>query len=147
MFSGHVNSLSREAFPVPPRQVGKDLLAVDIRDYAWDVKVWEKLATEDPYFHAVVEVKETVTKIIQRYYPAGTYDGVYHEAGDWPVRVREVVSVKKASALAPWLPAKEIAALALMTGSEIPIVRADWFIHQTAIQADRKAGYYDWGWG
>lgn len=40
--------------------------------------------------------------------------------------------------------AEEYATLVLLTGSEIPIVRADWFIYQTAIQEGRgTAGYYD----
>lgn len=138
----HINSLSREAHPQPCRVVAKDLLAVDIRDYTWDAKVWERLATEDPYFHALIEITKTVETTIQKHYPAGTYDGKYYEAGDWPVVVRTKTKVKKTSA-APWLPPKETAALALMTQSEIPIVRADWFLFQTAIQADRKAGYYD----
>lgn len=138
----HVNMLSREAHIQPCRRVTPDLLAVDIEDYTWDAKVWERLVTEEPYFHAIVETVTTIEKTEKKHYPAGTYDGKYHEAGDWDVIVRTKVKAKKA-ALAPWLPAKESAALALATQSEIPIVRADWFIHQTAIQLDRKAGYYD----
>ncbi len=33
--------------------------------------------------------------------------------------------------------------LALTTGSKAPVVRADWFQNQTAIQEGRKPGYYD----
>lgn len=44
---------------------------------------------------------------------------------------------------APWLVAADITALALATGSNVPIVRADWFLYQTAVVEDRgEASYY-----
>ncbi len=57
----------------------------------------------------------------------------------------KAAEAKTTTAQAPWLPAAEIAALALAVNSESPIVRADWFLNQTAIQAGRDGhGYYDW---
>lgn len=134
----HANSLSREAFLQPARRVGKDLLAVDLQDYGWDAKVWERFLTEDPYFHAVVEVVTRTT--VKEYWPGGQYQGEHWDAGYYDVV--KTSKVKKASA-APWTDPKSALALALATNSEVPVVRADWFLYQTAIQLDRKAGYYD----
>lgn len=133
------NSLSRESELVRPVLVAPDLVRLDLADYAWSAKTWELLLeAKEPYFH--VEIVKTEVD----------YDeyGYYEDAArtKW-ITTRKVARGKKeirTAASAPWLPGKEIAGLIVLTGSQIPVVRADWWLHQTAIAADRKAGYYEW---
>lgn len=112
----HVNSLSREAEFAFPRPVGPDLYRVDLLDYAWDARTWEKLADVEPYFHVKLQ--------------GGTV------RGKGP-RVPRVVTAQ-----APWLPAAEAAYLVNRTQSQVPVVRADWFLFQTSRQVVAP-GYYD----
>lgn len=50
----------------------------------------------------------------------------------------------KIAAGASWLPAPDLAYLIQVTGSQSPVLRADWFLYRTAIQEGRNdAGYYD----
>jgi len=44
---------------------------------------------------------------------------------------------------ARWIGAKHYADLVSATQSQVPIVRGDWFFHQTRQQQNRVAGYYD----
>lgn len=57
--------------------------------------------------------------------------------------VRRKIGDKEEVLAARWLPKDEMTKLIGWTDSIIPVVRADWFWVQTAIQADRKVGYYD----
>jgi hypothetical protein len=57
--------------------------------------------------------------------------------------VRRKIGDKEEVLAARWLPKNEITKLIGWTDSIIPVVRADWFWVQTVVQADRKAGYYD----
>ena len=131
----HCNGLSRESDIVVPVAVdpGKGLLRIYLYDYDWPASVWDKLA--DPVFVTQIETKSEVVP-----WPGGVWpdDGKHYAAGSFTVRR----NVKKA-ALAPWLGAANAAELANLTQSQCPIVRADWFVWQTAIQADRNVGYYD----
>ncbi len=161
----HCNSLSQEAEIIRPVLVTPDLLRISLLDYGIDPKTWEKLAANDPYFHAIL-VKEVVdVKIVEVDVPIGywrmkaTREIVTDDA--WIARNKDFVywqtvrtdrrEVKKETkrqetitSAAPWLPAADIAALYVLTGSECPIVRGDWWLVWTAIQAGRKgAGYYD----
>jgi hypothetical protein len=133
----HVNSLSREPELAAPFKVAPDLLRVFLDDYQWDRKVWERLLeVPDPYYHAVVE---RVVVVQQEY---GYFAGPGRT--NWvTTRVVPEKQKKRVNASAPWLPTVEVAALIALTQSQIPLVRADWFLFQTAIQKDRKAGYYD----
>lgn len=116
VFAGHVNGLSREATIVRPRRVSAWLWAIDARDYQWSLDVFGQLAFADG--------------TVEPYLHAETLD-----AKGKPVRPQ---------ILAPWLPATEYAGLATATDSSTPIVRADWFIHRTAIVEGRKGhSYYD----
>lgn len=54
----------------------------------------------------------------------------------------DIGGIRKAAA-APWLDAKAIGELIVLTQSQTPILRLDWFVVQTATQDGRKAGYYD----
>lgn len=139
VISYQVNALSRSADPYPPRQVTPDLLAVNWKDYGWDPAVWERLAAVDPYFHQKVKLGSDA--VVRTVWPGGKQDGAFFKAGYYK-ETRKAGSIIDASA--PWLPTKEITALREMTYSEAPVLRADWFLVQTAIQADRVAGYYDW---
>ncbi len=109
------------------------------------LKVWEQLGNPalEPLFHDFQKGE---------YYPAGKYnDGTPYAAG----YLKQIV-------LAPWLteplglpeqePARGAAkkeyldalvSLKEQTYSSCPVIEASNFIWQTAIQFDRKAGYYD----
>ena len=129
----HCNGLSRESDIVVPVAVGSGLLRIYLSDYDWPASVWDKLA--DPVFVTQIEAKSEAVP-----WPGGVWpdDGKHYAAGSFTVRRK----VKKA-ALAPWLGAANAAELANLTQSQCPIVRADWFVWNTAIQADRNPGYYD----
>jgi hypothetical protein len=45
---------------------------------------------------------------------------------------------------APWLPPDDLGYLLQTTGSNSPVLRADWFLYRTAVQEGRRdAGYFD----
>lgn len=147
VLGGHLNLLSREPDIVRPGQVGL-LLRINLDDYGEAfARAWEQLAEAEPYFHATVEV-EKVEKVTKRQ----AY-GYKQPDGSWKVTEYrdEVVEEKRKVRLpaqAPWLadtPEHQQALLSLLalTGSQVPVVSAEWFVFQTAIQADRKPGYYD----
>ena len=109
-----VNSLSREAVLAKPRRVTPWLFSVVLDDYAW----------KRERFGSLVFAKGAV----EPYFHVQTLDakGATIPAG------------------APWLPAADLAYLIQTTGSETPVVRADWFLNRTGIQEGRKGfGYYD----
>jgi hypothetical protein len=143
----HCNSLSREPELAAPQPVAENVVRVDFRDYGWKRETWEKLAEVEPYLHvdlekAAVRVEKVAVEDMVWIVPVGG-------RGYWEKRVRyEERAVKDAPkkdrAHAPWMPTAEIAYLAKTLDSDAPIVRADWFIHQTAVAEGRKAGYYDW---
>lgn len=120
------NSLSREAEVLQPRFVAADLLAVRLIDYGWSATTWDRFALVDPYF--------TVRLLTP--WPGG----VWH--GDGKQYAKNSFSTTT-TASAPWLQAAAMAELYSRTGSKAPILRADWWLSQVAIQADRKVGYYD----
>lgn len=133
VLSGHVNGLSRRAEIIRPRIVDGttgSLFAVILDDYGWPPDVFDQLADADPYFYADYETPEIWT----RTHPDGRKEKFTKR-----VRVR---------ALADWLsisPAHAVATQQLPTllQARAPIVHAPKFLSQTAIQADRKPGYYD----
>lgn len=127
------NSLSKEAELVAPALVAPGLWRVDLRDYGMKASVWDRL--EDPYFTATVKTK----KWVREWHPAGTLNGVSYQAGYYSTH--KTVTQR---ALAPWLGPRDAVYLAEKTRSVAAIVRADWFLVQTAQQADRNGtGYYD----
>jgi hypothetical protein len=65
------------------------------------------------------------------------------EDADNYFHVRVEVNGKRVNAAAPWLNAESVKAMTALTQSSTYLLRGDWFFAQTAIQADRKAGYYD----
>jgi hypothetical protein len=115
-FTFWVNSLSREANISRPREVSVTLLAVYLPDYTWNDKFYERLgfaASAEPYFHVI---GATTTK-----------DG----------KAARVVLP------GPWLPQAEYKELVKLTQSNVPVLRADWFVYQTGQQEDRFTGYYN----
>lgn len=138
VLAGHCNQLSRSPLITRPARVGT-LLRVNLKDYAWSTETWEKLT--DPYFALVTEIERKENAI----WPGGDYKGAYHPAGTKYVRTWQ----ERTAVLAPWLVESEddkarIAEVLTWTASKMPVVRGDWFMNQSAIQADRAAGYYDW---
>jgi hypothetical protein len=130
------NSLSREPELAAPRQVAAGLWRLDLDDYRWDAKTWEKLADAgEPYFTLQVVKVEAVYQ-----------DYGYYQNGVWYRTESRKVGEKKRveAAAAPWTPAREALYLREQTGSAVPVVRADWWLYQTSVAIDRKAGYYDW---
>jgi len=145
-----VNSISREAELVTPRQAAADLTAIDIRDYNLDSATWEKLAVIDPYFH-VPAVEEDEYEDYGNYWLRGQVVPKGTAGAEWKTseKRRTGKKIKKQGAASPWLPTKEIKELIERTGSAAPIVRADWFFVQTARQLSLRnkqtgVGYYDW---
>lgn len=133
VFSGHVHHESTEPDIVVPEAVPNTkgrLLRFNVDDYGekWR-KTWERLAGADPYGHVVLETKKQ----------------------DWidsTTKQYLKTTFEKVTAIAPWIadtPEEKaaIAELVQLTGSQVPIVRLDWFIWQTGIQNDRDPGYYD----
>ncbi len=163
VLSFHCNSLSREAEIVRPLLVAPDLVRISLLDYGIDPKVWDKLAEHDPYFHAqlvkqvvAVAVEEEVevghwhrkgdNQIVTPVFAKANPAAVWWEKTGTQKRVAKKQDAKQETltSAAPWLGTQDIAGLILLTGSEVPIVRADWFVAWTAIQAGRKgSGYYD----
>lgn len=140
----HVNSLSREADLVRPRRVTDSLVAVELDSYGWPAAAWERLADADPWFHAQVQSEVARTKEEVRDQEYG-----HHIDGKWvrtrvekervPVTTKETV---KQTVLAPWLPVLETTFLVAATGSQAPVLRADWWIDQTGQQRGER-GYYE----
>lgn len=114
----HVNSLSREWELVNPVIVAPEVYRIRLSDYGWKADVYERLLQAEPYFNARIEVKTTSRRTGKRI-------------------------VKQVIAAASWLPAEEMAFLIQETGSQVPILRAEWFWSQTVVQEQRIAGYYD----
>lgn len=122
----HCNSLSREGDFVTLLKVGEDTYRIDRRDFGWRDDTWDKLP--DPYF---LDLQNPVTKD-QRY---GHYEGT-----KWKVtRTQKVTFFPMGGWCGP-----HAGALADLTDSYVPIVRADWFFAQTARQVNTDgAGYYN----
>lgn len=164
----HVNSLSRESEVVRPVLVTPDLVRISLLDYGIDPKVWEKLADNDPYFHALLvkEVVDVREETVEELMPYGHWRRKSDNARVDPEvgradretywfqlvenkrvarRVKKETKKRETvTSAAPWLPAPDVAALVLLTGSQAPVVRADWFVAWTSIQSGRKgSGYYD----
>jgi hypothetical protein len=161
-----INLVSRSPDPVRPVRIAPGLWRVDTREPGWKRARREKLAAIDPWFHAIVEEVEFVTTTKVEDWPGGVHplDGKFHPPGRYPVERRERKSTKRLSVLAPWLlspqeerdlatgkidaTATNAGKLALLSESQAPIVRADWFLVQIARQLSLRnqqtgAGYYD----
>jgi hypothetical protein len=127
VLSGHVNGLSRRINLRPPKIVKGTLgglLRLDIRDYGWDRKVWERLVS--PYNH----VRTTVD------WPGGVWPGDGLNYAPASFRWNRPL-------IAPWQ-GPDAVRLAGLTQSQAPIVNGLWLLWQTAVQEGRgTTGYYD----
>lgn len=144
--SFQVNSLSRKARLRRSQDAlaAPDLVRLDVRDFGWDPKTYDKLSEADPYFHVLVQVEEEET--VEKVWPGGVWpgDGKFYPKGAFKIQERlKAVKGKPRAATAPWLPADKVKDLVEQTGSSSPVLRADWFLVQTGIQRTRVAGYYD----
>ncbi len=152
----HVNLISRESAFAYPKLIAPGLCRVDLRNYQWNPKVWEKLADIDPYFHRVVTedvIEEFVEekKVKQAYGYTDAYGHTHITEYRDEVKKEKRVRRRQISKRKLFVPngAAQLAGLALLTGSDAPIVRADWFLVQSARQTsldnleDTGVGYYD----
>ena len=139
VFDFWANSLSREVDLVKLVAVGAGVLRADLADYGWDAKVWEKLADADPYFHAQIETFKLSDTLL---WPGGRWeDGKEYAAGSFTYQKQ--IKVRQTAA-APWVDARQIGELIAFTQSQAPLLRADWWLVQTAAQVGREGtGYYD----
>lgn len=137
VYKGHLNSLSRQVDILPLAPIGGNLLLrVNLLDYGWDISLWEKL--NDPYYHTIIETKTV------KHWSGGIW---WQDNKHYPANAFTYHDVQKTQAIAPWVSQgqqESLKALIEMTQSKAPIVRADWFFNQTAIQEERAVGYYDW---
>lgn len=152
----HVNILSREATFGNVYRVAPGLWRVDRREFDWRKVQFDNLAKIDPYFHRqqIKVVVEEVEVDVQVEVPCYGYDiygrqihvGNRVETRRQKKRVQRQVS---SNILFAPLVAGQLASLSLLTRSNAPILRADWFIAQTCRQLDSRnrdntgAGYYD----
>ncbi len=140
----HCNLLSRESDFGEPLWLCPDLVRVDLRDYQWQAKVFEKLATTDPYYHKTVEGEEVEHS---EPWPGGIWpgDGKEYAPGSFNQTWKEK---KKTRLLFCHGAETELGAAALLASSEAVILRADWFLAQSARQLSLRnkqegTGYYD----
>ena len=135
VLSGHVNHLSVEQDLVPVHIVdewGLSVVRINLNDYHWSVETWDRLARVDPYFHVKV-IREWEGGV----WPA---DGKTYAKGAFPYN-----DFLLAPVLSEGPEGKaNLSYLADALKTRVPILRADWFLNQTAIQANRAVGYFDW---
>jgi hypothetical protein len=150
VLNGHVQHLSRETdlqrlHVVPGTHQG--LLRLNLEDYRWSRDLWEGLAAEDPWYHVDLNVEQVTTEVVPWRGGVWPGDGKFYGAGTFTVERQ--VKRKSASqrALSPVLTETEehkraLAEVVTMTGSSVPLLRADWFFNQTAAAVNRKTNYY-----
>src|SRR5581483_6436678 len=140
--SDAANKLSREGEIRRPRKVTPWLWAVDFRDYRWNETVWGELAKVNHYHLVPLKGAETPpvrkTRQVTKY---DQYNRPYYATEEYTEP-----GAKAADTFAPMFGDDPgFAELVTLTGSATPVIRADDWLFQTAIQAGRKGhGYYDW---
>lgn len=164
--SGHVNQLSKQT-NIRPVQIVQNtnfsIVKVNILDYDWPVDIWEKLADVDPYFHILVQ-NSNIETLYPGPFPSEWFfgGGVYwryisktkyeiDKKGIFPIEEDEKYGIrgsnKKENLINPTILTKgnkeKLNYILQQTQTNVPFVRADWFIKQTLAQNDRNPGYYD----
>jgi hypothetical protein len=139
----HLNSLSREADLAAIVQVDPELYRVDVRDYGWDAKVYERLADADPHFHVRLKSEVEVLEEFGNWYVEGRTVAKGTPGAVWRTTETRPAGRKVVTAAAPWLDAAAITELVNRTQSQAPLLRADWFFFQTAISEGHEPGYLD----
>lgn len=139
-------------------------IVVNLDLYKYDRKVIEKLALVNPHFHFREKKQRTIRVDLEKaepqfHHPINRRRWIHDTSGKiireevsrdngltWETvneKKKEEEKKKEDSdspVHAPWLPAKAITDLALLTNSDSPVQYADWFWWQTAIQAEREPG-------
>lgn len=131
----HCNQLSSEPEIIQPRLLqGETIAVVNLLDYGWKSEVWEKFLDVEPYFHVHLVDKHGRKTTAQA--PWISLPAVREEPSTTePGRTRIVRAPEGQS----------IDYLVEATTSQTPILRADDFLWQSSIQADRNGvGYYQW---
>lgn len=132
ILNGHVNHLQRYSDIVQMVVLEKKVLRINLQELGWSIGLWESLETQDPYYHADIDISGKRVRGLSPILSKGVVEQVidgqkhYHEVA---TNLDYLISQMKS---------KEVP-----YGSKVPLLRADWFFNQTAIQADRKPGYYD----
>jgi hypothetical protein len=151
-----------------------DLYVLDTRDPRWKLSTFEKLADIDPYYHVLTAEVKYEEVLEDQEWPGGVdpTDNKYYKPGTYKVKVKrrvtgdklnaasfvllsreeteEVLKARKdPAALTTALAATNIGKLLAMTKSQVPFVRADWFLVQGSRQLSLNnkqtgVGYYDW---
>lgn len=129
VLTAQANFLSREPEFGKLREIDTGVWAVILDEYQWAPEQWEKLAGQDPWLHYTVKQN----------WPGGYDKGVYYAAGSYDVLYP-----------APLLDKALVDELYALTGSKVPLVRADWWFFRSSRQLDLQnkddhgIGYYDW---
>lgn len=136
-----LNFLSRTSDLLRWRFVNPNLLAVFYDVPGWSKAVWDKQADVEPYL--TVRAEQLVEE--KKWYEAGYYGSTYYQAGWYTVKKKKIVNAPNPKAVDQ---AAHVA-LQTLTGTLVPIVRADWWFVQSCRQVDlrnkeRGIGYYDW---
>ena len=113
VINGHMQHLSRSPIIRKPVLVEKQLYRVYLSDYRINPAVYERLAGVDPYAHWDVDLKGKKER---------THNPLLIDSKDGMNAMEYLV---------------------YFTKSNTPILTAEWFFNQTAIQQGRVAGYYD----
>lgn len=167
----HVNQLSTGPDIVQPvivRDVSghPTVLRVNLEPYSWDFKTWEKLADADKYYREKIKAAEVVSvefeRVVKKQWDATNNRWVMWNGAawyefddnkqDWMVLAQAPRTTAKKGGevvgVATWfVPTQanqlEIKKLIEECQTQVPIVRADFFFWQTAVQFKRNPGYYD----
>lgn len=150
VLSGHLQHLSRSATITQPYIVpdtSLSLVRVNLKDYGIDPKVWDKLIEIDTVYHSQREEYydwPDPAKADPKLFKVIGGDKCYpDEKGNYYVAKK----YKRSGQLpATWIgddaAATAVEGLERETGSKIPILRANQFFRNSAAQADRVPGYY-----
>lgn len=113
VINGHMQHLSRSPIIRKPALVEKQLYRIYLSDYRINPAVYERLAGVDPYAHWDMDVKGKKER---------THNPLLIDSPDGVYAMEYLV---------------------YFTKSNTPLLIAEWFFNQTAIQQRRVAGYYD----
>lgn len=159
-----VNSMGTRRRMYIPLFVGdgeQTVIRININNYEWEPGAWDSLATNgsgpkkqpEPYFNVYIDqvtasttpkkVIKSVTKTrqVQQVIQGRLYlvEETYTEQIEVDAQVSSDVVTKKIFSTAPWLDKAAIEYLKKYTTSDMPIMRADWFI----VNASMAPAYYD----
>jgi hypothetical protein len=139
VFDVQINSMSRESVITHSREVKPWLWAVKFDDYQWPETAFEDLVRVNFYGAISVELMTAASLQEDKKKNDIAAPRAVEPSGVAPPPVK-----KKEFVPGPWLPVEETVELMRLLRTQVPIIRADLFITQTSVQADRAGhGYYD----